>query len=405
MSHTSVFAAPFARSADRDFAVRCVLGLAPSGGADIGEVLAAVGDVKAKDAAAWLSAWQALGERVARDAQDAAATGRADTARWASLRAANYLAVAVDAASAADDAERAASLFAAHRAAWDAFAADAGVRMSRIDVPLDGATMPGYLFHADAAGPRPTIIFVNGSDGSISSLWGTGVAAALARGFHAYVFDGPGQQSLLFEHGVPFRPDWENVLAPVVDELASHRYVDEHHLIVWGISQAGYWVPRALSGEHRFAAAVVDPGVVDVSTSWTDHLPASLGRLLDEGKDAQFDRDMALGMRFSGDLASTWAFRARPVGRGGYAAVIRRIREFALTDAEAARIDTPLLITSPEGEQFWPGQSERLAAMTPEVSHVLRFTAAEGADGHCEPLARTLVHERVLDWLSATIRD
>jgi hypothetical protein len=404
MSHTSVFAAPFARSADRDFVVRCVIGLAPSGGADIGEVLAAVGDVKAKDAAAWRSAWQTLGERIAQEAEDAASDGRVDTARWASLRAANYLAVAVDAASAADDTVRAASGFAAHRAAWDAFAADAGVRMSRIDVPLDGATMPGYLFHADAAGPRPTIIFVNGSDGSISSLWGTGVAAALARGFHAYVFDGPGQQSMLFQQHVPFRPDWENVLSPVVDELASHRYVDEHRLVVWGISQAGYWVPRALTGEHRFAAAVVDPGVVDVSTSWTDHLPASLRKLLDEGKDAQFDRDMALGMRFSGELAATWAFRARPMGVDGYAAVIRRVREFALTDAETERIDTPLLITSPEGEQFWPGQSERLAAMTPDVSHVVRFTAAEGADGHCEPLARTRVHERVLDWISATTR-
>ncbi|GAB3149191.1 alpha/beta fold hydrolase [Microbacterium neimengense] len=404
MSHTSVFAAPFARSADRDFVVRCVLGLAPSGGADIGEVLAAVGEVKPKDAAAWRSAWQTLGERVARQAADAAAGGRSDTARWASLRAANYLAVAVDAASAADDTDRAGALFAAHRAAWDAFAAGAGVRVSRIDVPLDGTLMPGYLFHADAAGPRPTIAFVNGSDGSISSLWGTGVAAALARGFHAYVFDGPGQQSMLFQHHVPFRADWENVLTPVLDELVSHRYVDEHRVVVWGISQAGYWVPRALSGEHRFAAAVVDPGVVDVSTSWTDHLPASLGRLLDEGKDAQFDRDMALGMRFSPDLSATWAFRSRPVGVSGYAAVIRRIREFALTDAQSARIDTPLLITSPEGEQFWPGQSERLAAMTPDVSHLVRFTAAEGADGHCEPLARTLVHERVLDWVSATIQ-
>lgn len=403
MSHTSVFAAPFARSADRDFVVRCVLGLAPSGGSDIGEVLAAVGEVKAKDAAGWRSAWRALGERVAQDAKDAAADGRIDTARWASLRAANYLAVAVDAASAADDEDEAAALFAAHRAAWDAFAADAGVRMSRIDVPLDGATMPGYLFHADAAGPRPTVVFVNGSDGSISSLWGTGVAAALARGCHAYVFDGPGQQSMLFQQHIPFRPDWENVLAPVVDELAGHRYVDEQRIVVWGISQAGYWVPRALSGEHRFAAAVVDPGVVDVSTSWTDHLPASLRRLLDEGKDAQFDRDMALGMRFSGDLAATWAFRARPVGVSGYAAVIRRIRAFALTSAEAARIDTPLLITSPEGEQFWPGQSEDLATMTSNVSHLARFTAAEGADGHCEPLARTLVHERVLDWVSQTI--
>ena len=39
---------------------------------------------------------------------------------------------------------------------------------------------------------------------------------------------------------------------------------------------------------------------------------------------------------------------------------------------------TPLLITDPDGEQFWPGQSAALAAMTPEVSALERFTAAEG---------------------------
>ncbi len=35
------------------------------------------------------------------------------------------------------------------------------------------------------------------------------MAAALERSWNAFVYDGPGQQSLLFERGVPFRPDWE----------------------------------------------------------------------------------------------------------------------------------------------------------------------------------------------------
>ncbi len=31
------------------------------------------------------------------------------------------------------------------------------------------------------------------------------------------------------------------------------------------------------------------------------------------------------------------------------------------------------------------------------------FTAAEGADGHCEPLAPGLVCQRVFDWLEETL--
>jgi hypothetical protein len=75
------------------------------------------------------------------------------------------------------------------------------------------------------------------------------------------------------------------------------------------------------------------------------------------------------------------------------------VRTYTLTDAAAAAITTPLLITEPEGEQFWPGQSEKLAALTPGVSTLARFTAAEGANEHCQPLARTITAEAMFDWL------
>ena len=78
--------------------------------------------------------------------------------------------------------------------------------------------------------------------------------------------------------------------------------------------------------------------------------------------------------------------------------------EYKLDAETAAQIKAPLLITSPENEQFWPGQSEKLAELTPDVSEVVEFTEAEGADGHCQPMARTLTHERVLDWLDRQAR-
>jgi hypothetical protein len=71
----------------------------------------------------------------------------------------------------------------------------------------------------------------------------------------------------------------------------------------------------------------------------------------------------------------------------------------------ADRITTALLITSPEGEQFWPGQSEQLAALTAGVSTIVRFTAVEGANEHCQPLARTLTAQRIFDWLDDRIEE
>lgn len=68
------------------------------------------------------------------------------------------------------------------------------------------------------------------------------------------------------------------------------------------------------------------------------------------------------------------------------------------------RITTPLLITGPEDEQFWPGQAAQLAAMTPKVSTLVRFSAPEGAHCHCEPMARLLVDQRMFDWLDTQLR-
>ena len=66
----------------------------------------------------------------------------------------------------------------------------------------------------------------------------------------------------------------------MVDFLETRPEVDAGRLALYGISQAGYWVPRALAFEHRIAAAVADPGVDDVAASWRAHLTPEQRRLL-----------------------------------------------------------------------------------------------------------------------------
>lgn len=127
-------------------------------------------------------------------------------------------------------------------------------------------------------------------------------------------------------------------------------------------------------------------------------------RVLDAGDAAKFDKEMAFGMRFSPATARTWALRARPYGTSGYAETIKEVRRYDVTDL-AGRIQTPLLILSPENEQFWPGQSVRLAQLTPGYSTVVTFTQAEGADGHCQPLGRAVTAQRMFDWLDERLAD
>jgi hypothetical protein len=58
-----------------------------------------------------------------------------------------------------------------------------------------------------------------------------------------------------------------------------------------------------------------------------------------------------------------------------------------------------VLITDPEGEQFWPGQSQRLFEKLHNTKRLVAFTADEGADRHCEPMARSVLEQRMFDWL------
>jgi predicted esterase YcpF (UPF0227 family) len=74
-------------------------------------------------------------------------------------------------------------------------------------------------------------------------------------------FDDPASRPRLYEQGITSRPDWEAVLTPVLEALLRRPDVDPQRVCVIGVGQGGYWVARALCFEHRFAAAVLDPGV------------------------------------------------------------------------------------------------------------------------------------------------
>ena len=92
--------------------------------------------------------------------------------------------------------------------------------------------MPGWFFAADGDGPKPTLMVANGSDGALSYLWPGHGSEAAARGYNVVLFDGPGQQRMLFERGVPFRPDWEQAEAaaghcqPLARALSAQRFFD-----------------------------------------------------------------------------------------------------------------------------------------------------------------------------------
>ena len=269
-------------------------------------------------------------------------------------------------------------------------------------IPYQNTELHGFFFREKgASGKRPLLILVNGSDGSLLDMLTWGAAGALARGYDCLTFDGPGQGYALWQQKLYFRPDWEKVISPVVDYALTRPEVDPKRIAIQGVSQGGYWVPRAVAFEKRIAAAIADPGVVDVSTSWTSSLPKPMLGLLKAGRKAEFDGYLAKSLN-PADRA-TLAFRMRPYGFSSYFDTFHAVGEYNLRSV-ASRISCPILITAPVNEAYWPGQSEQLSNMVSAPKLLVPFSVSDGADLHCEPKGTGIRDLRVFNWLDDTLK-
>ena len=395
----------FFKDDDFEFMTEIALGASAYDAAEVGEVLATTGRIKDGVFDSWVSEWEATAERVRAAAEASADAGRAVSAREAYLRASTYYFNAaffvLGRKDATEDDLRA--LWRRHRDCFEAAATLHDPPFERVEIPFEDTALQGWLFPAaGGSGPRPLAILNNGSDGTVTDMWVQGAAAGTARGYHCLTFDGPGQGQALYEQGLHFRPDWEAVITPVVDYAVSRPDVDAPRIALLGVSQAGYWVPRAAAFDERIAAAVADPGVTDVSEAMTGQLPGSMLKLLDKGEQEKFDKQVHMVERFSKSLRYTMKFRSFPYGTDSAYDMFKQAGEYRLDAETAARIKCPLLVTDPENEQFWPGQSKQLADWVPNAT-LMPFTAAEGADGHCEPKAPRLRAERIFDWLDTEL--
>jgi hypothetical protein len=401
---TSIVAAPntvgvtgFYVDRSYDYVARCMIGYSAQGVMDIGTVFATLARTKDGDADSWYAAWRATAERLHGMASANLDAGHTETAHKLFLSASEAYAQAVAFSDGQTDRTTFEPTFALQTKCWEAFVDTSGGRIIRVAVPYEGTSLPGFLFRPDASGTRrPTVVMTNGSEGSKSGLWAWGVSSSLARGWNAFIYDGPGQQTMLFDNRHPFRPDWEAVLTPVVNSLIGRPDVDGAALFAYGCSQAGYWVTRALAFEHRFVAAVVDPGVMDVSTAWTSNLPPQLVDVLKSGESGVFNGALAQ-VAMDPKIAETMAARARPFAKTTAYDTFTAVLAYNLRDV-IGNVKTPLMIMDPDDEAFWPGQSKDMSEHLADDCELVRFNREDGTNYHCEPMGRLEAEAKMLDF-------
>ncbi|MGH7289580.1 MAG: alpha/beta hydrolase family protein, partial [Myxococcota bacterium] len=235
--------------------------------ADLGEVMVTAARTTAGDYDSWFDEWSATAEVAQRLGEDAVRGGHDVTARKAFLRASEYWRQSFFFIRHDIDDERLQHAWRQHRLAFRSALPLLDCHAVTAEIPYDGVSMTGYLFRpADADTPRPTVLAPCGFDSTAEAGYVATGYMALPRGYNFFVFEGPGQGGMLYEHRRPFRPDFEVPFAEAFTWLLAQDGVHPGAVTVMGRSFGGYLAPRAAAFESRVAALVTDPGQYDFAS-------------------------------------------------------------------------------------------------------------------------------------------
>lgn len=427
---------PFPQQDDLNFQTQFNYGEAAYGAAEVGEVAAAVQVVQAALAQIgtanlpvyqpYNDTFEALAARMATDADAEKAAGRLASARSKYLRAAGYYTAVLFFILGGDTPTREADVYRAMQRCWAEAAALLDPVWTRVEIPMavrfpDGAgapvtrtvTVPAYWARASGDGPKPTVIVNNGSDAQLIDTFAFGGAAALDRGYNALMFEGPGQGSLLFEQDIPFTPYWEDVITPLVDFVLSQPETDPDAVALTGWSFGGLLVMRAAAHEHRIKAVVADPVFYDPlapyaqlqgipNDVWVNDVYPSFPKHGPQGQDA-----FRFLLNKRGEIFGP-AFHAQALTGVVIQDLVGLLAAIGSYSGDAAlfgAITAHSLLLTYEGDDFFTGQDVDVRSWLTSVASLTQhdFTAAEGAQFHCAPMAPQVRNEVVYDWLDGIL--
>ncbi|MET9175917.1 alpha/beta hydrolase [Streptomyces misionensis] len=381
------------------------LGLAVYGGSDVGEVVATASQVTSGDYDGWHDAWLATAKRLEAEAR----ASHPVSARDGLLRASTYY--------------RAAEFF-LHGNPRDPridHAYQRGVACFRdaiahlpditpVEIPYEDAVLHGYFYRAAGEGPKPTLVMHNGFDGAAEELHFFGAVGGQERGYHVLTFDGPGQPAAIHRDGLVFRPDWENVVGPVLDFLTQDPGVDPARIALLGVSLGGYLAPRAAAYERRLAAVIALDGVFDAVSALTAHLPLPHDEVVRRAAaedDGELDQIIADARAQSPTLRWACDHGRYVTGTSTDRAFLAEYARYNFHDGSAEKISCPVLVCEAAADLFYSATEEpdprRLYQHLTAPKKLLTFTEEEGGDVHCHPGALRLVVARIFDWLDDTI--
>jgi dienelactone hydrolase len=331
----------------------------------------------------WKQEWSALGNEVEKRGDEALAKGRKVTAGDYYLRAGIYHYNAER--FIAPGPEKKALCTRAYKV-WHQ-----GIRLRYpgiefIEVPYEGTTLPALFMKAQAAGPAPTVVVLNGMDNAKEmSIFFCGLEFA-RRGFNTLCLDGPGMGEMRRMRDMPSRYDYEVPVGRAVDYLLTRPDVDGSRLAIMGYSFGGYYSSRVAAFEKRFKACIALSALHWDLAAWQTKI-----------KDANRNAPKSVAQS---NFQWRWVAGARDEDEG-----IEIARKFSLKDV-AKHITCPFLVTHAGNDRVVPVENaQKLFDAVGTTKKTMKiFTTEEGGAEHAHVDNRQVGIDFAADWLEENLK-
>jgi dienelactone hydrolase len=333
--------------------------------------------------AEFLEQWVDMAEKLLTLAGEDEACGRLLSASRKGQRAALYLIVA-ERMQGYGHARREAT-FARAQQAFRHAVEIGGENAERVEIPFAGTHLPALLTRPPGArGKLPCVLYVNGLDSCKELLYWSWLPRELARrGIATLCVDQPGTGESLRLLGLPATAASERWATPCYEWLAARADVDADRIGMTGISLGGYFTPRAMAFEPRFASGAV----WGANHDWHE---VQLKRLLREGENP---------------VPHYWAHVQWVFGARDRDEFFVKAKDMCL-DGILDRIRAPFLVTH--------GEKDRQIALTyahrtfEQLTNSQRrelkiFTAREGGVEHVGADNMSFARDYIADWFAETL--
>lgn len=343
---------------------------------------------KAPDAAgtqAFRETWVRMADKLCGLAEEDEARGRLLSAGEKYRRASSYL-ITAERLQAHDSPGR----LALYQRELDLFAKGtklAGDPVRRVEIPYEGRHLSALYVPAEGLKPGergPVLVQLNGLDSTKEMKYLVGLPAWLARrGVSSLIVDQPGTGEALRLHGMTARFDTEYWASRVVDWLETREDVDPGRIGCEGVSLGGYYCPRAVAFEPRFACGVA----WGANHDWRD---VQKRRLEKEG-------DFPVPHYWK---HVCWVWGARDIED------FMRIAEDVHLDGVVERIKVPFLVTHGEKDSQiplkWAQRTYEQLVNSPRRELKI-FTDREGGVQHASFDNSMNAGQYIADWVAETL--